>query len=287
MRDSDYPALYRAASELSQNAQQAFYRIFAAHMGLLVLAAAITVLESHNIALAIFQALILLGALGCAIYLSAIRPERQWYGGRAIAESIKTITWRYLSRSEPFSLGDNADIDLFRRRLKLITEQNREIAKQFSTHLSGLQITEEMARVRQLPTQGRISYYREGRIEDQLHWYSGKAKYNRTKVKVFFGLLISTIVLAIVCSISKIGYPTATIWPTDVFVIIAASLLSWIQAKRFQELSASYALTAHEISFVREQSRMSMTDEEFSVFVGDAENAFSREHTQWIARMDI
>lgn len=29
------------------------------------------------------------------------------------------------------------------------------------------------------------------------------------------------------------------------------------------------------------------TDEKFSVFVGDAENAFSREHTQWVARKDV
>jgi hypothetical protein len=30
-----------------------------------------------------------------------------------------------------------------------------------------------------------------------------------------------------------------------------------------------------------------MNEDEFSVFVGDAENAFSREHTQWVARKDI
>jgi len=29
-----------------------------------------------------------------------------------------------------------------------------------------------------------------------------------------------------------------------------------------------------------------MTDQELSKFIGDAENAFSREHTQWIVRKD-
>ena len=71
-----------------------------------------------------------------------------------------------------------------------------------------------------------------------------------------------------------------------VFVAIAASLLSWMQAKRFSELAASYALAAHEIELIRQQSLLPSTDDEFSLFVDDAENAFSREHTQWIARKD-
>ena len=41
--------------------------------------------------------------------------------------------------------------------------------------------------------------------------------------------------------------------PVDVLVTLAASILSWMQAKRFTELSASYALTAHEIGFINGQ----------------------------------
>ena len=65
-----------------------------------------------------------------------------------------------------------------------------------------------------------------------------------------------------------------------------ASYLGWIQAKRFSELSASYALAAFEISLIKLQSGSIKTDEDLSRFVGDTENAFSREHTQWVARKD-
>ena len=78
-----------------------------------------------------------------------------------------------------------------------------------------------------------------------------------------------------------------SIWPTDILVALAASVLSWMQAKRFSELAASYALAAHEIGLIREQAMLPGTDAEFSLFVGDAENAFSREHTQWVARQDV
>jgi len=46
-------------------------------------------------------------------------------------------------------------------------------------------------------------------------------------------------------------------------------------------------LTAYEIGFIREQISNVSTDKELSDFVKDAENAFSREHTQWAARRDV
>ena len=103
----------------------------------------------------------------------------------------------------------------------------------------------------------------------------------------FFWALISANTIAVVCAVLRMVYVNLPFWPTDVFVAIAASVLSWMQAKRFSELAASYALAAHEIGLIREQSMLPDTDDKFSVFVGDAENAFSREHTQWVARKDV
>lgn len=118
-------------------------------------------------------------------------------------------------------------------------------------------------------------------------WYARKAALNRRMSKVFFWALIATNSIAVVCAILRITFADQPIWPTDVFVAAAASLLSWMQAKRFSELAASYALAAHEISLIKEQSLLPDTPEKFSLFVGDAENAFSREHTQWVARKDV
>ena len=55
--------------------------------------------------------------------------------------------------------------------------------------------------------------------------------------------------------------------------------------ERFSELAASYALAAHEIGIIREQAN-AVSEAQFSTFVADTENAFSREHTQWVARKD-
>jgi peptidoglycan/LPS O-acetylase OafA/YrhL len=286
MKHEDYPALYQAASALSERAQKLFYCTFLFHMVLLAIASAISVANSTSPELAILQALVLIGALACAVYLYLGRPDRQWYAGRAVAESIKTSTWRFISRAEPFDNSDVIDHHNFGLKLKAIVEQNRDVAGLLTTHLDGLPISSEMSRLRQSSDAERIDYYRTYRIIDQQNWYAKKAGFNRRMVNSFFIALLVTISVAITLSIARVRYTTITYWPTDFFITVAAGLLSWIQAKRFQELSASYALTAHEISLIRQQASVAMTANELSIFVGDAENAFSREHTQWIARKD-
>lgn len=286
MKPSDYPALYQSSSDLSANSQSAFFRALSANLLFLVLAALISIVNSPCAEAAIVQAIVLTLSLFSTIYLFFLRPERHWYSGRAVAESIKTITWRFITRAEPFHDEDEMAEQKFGLKLKQIVEQNTDVAKRLTTHLDELQITPKMRAYRQLDLQNRRQLYLDSRIVDQQSWYAKKAAFNDKKVKQFFALLILTNVLAICFAIIKVRYPTAGYWPTDVLVTVAASILSWIQAKRFQELSASYALTAHEISLIREQAARSMNEGDFSEFVGNAENAFSREHTQWIARRD-
>jgi len=283
---SEYPALYKSASDLSHNAQNAFYRAFLGHMGLLAAASAISVISSPHPEIAILQALVLIGALSCAIYLYFVRPDRHWYSGRAVAESIKTITWRYISKAEPFDHSDEIDGHNFGLKLQAIVEQNKDVAGLLITHLDDLQISSQMANLRQASAAERLDYYKIHRIVDQQTWYAKKAAANKRKVNRYFIILLTIIGIAILFAISKVRYPTASFWPTDFFVTSAAGLMSWIQAKRFQELSASYALAAHEISLIRQQTGVPMNDKELSKFIGDAENAFSREHTQWVARKD-
>lgn len=287
MQEHDFPALYRSADGLSLTSQRQFFRALRAHLVTLVVAAILSVVNIPHWSIATAQLLALLCALGCSIYLFAIRPDRFWYAGRAVAESIKTITWRYVCRAEPFE-GDDANArNEFRQTLKQIVEQNREVCQSLTEYLDGQQFTPVMEEMRAKPLEDRRATYAASRITDQLTWYAKKAAFNRRRSKSFFWVLIGTNAIAVVCAALRIADPNQPFWPTDVFVAAAASLLSWMQAKRFSELASSYALAAHEISLIKEQSLLPDSDEKFSLFVGDAENAFSREHTQWVARKDV
>lgn len=286
MKHSEYPAIYKSASDLSAESQKGYFNALKWNMGLLMAAAVISVVNSSCPWAAIVQALVLLGALGCAIYLYAAKPDRHWYSARALAESVKTSTWRFITKAEPFTNPDDQDRHNFILRLKQVLDSNKDVAGRLSTHLDESQITDEMERVRQLSTADRQAYYRNNRVVEQLAWYAKKASFNKRKATLYYFVLFAIILVAVILALCKIKFSSAPYWPTDAFVTLAASMLSWIQAKRYQELSISYALTAHEIVFIRQHASNNMEDGELSIFVGDAENAFSREHTQWVARRD-
>lgn len=286
MQEHDFPALYRSADELSLESQRHFFNALRLHLALLVCAAVLSIVDFPHWSVAALQLLALLGALSCSVYLFSKRPDRYWYAGRAVAESIKTITWRYVTRAEPFQSDDALATNDFQQRLRAIVSQNKDVAQALTAHLDEPQITQVMTQMREASLEQRKLTYANNRIKDQLTWYAKKARSNRRTSNVFFWALIATNGFAVLCAILRIQFVNVSIWPTDVLVALAASLLSWMQAKRFSELAASYALAAHEIGLIREQAMLPSTDAELSQFVGDAENAFSREHTQWVARQD-
>ncbi len=287
MQEQDFPALYRSADDLSLSSQQHFFTALRVHLATLVIAAILSIVSIPHWSVAVLQLLALLGALGCSIYLFSVRPDRLWYAGRSVAESIKTITWRYVCRAEPFQGDDVTARHEFGQTLRQIVEQNREVCQSLTEHLDGAQFTPLMEEMRARSLEERRATYADCRIRDQLAWYARKAAFNRRMSRYFFWALIATNSIAVVCAALRIAHVQLPFWPTDVFVAIAASILSWMQAKRFSELAASYALAAHEIGLIKERSLSPETPDDFSKFVGDAENAFSREHTQWVARKDV
>lgn len=287
MIEQGFPALYRSADKLSMDSQKHFFRILLIHLCVLVLAAVFSIIDAFGKWMSTLQLVALIAAFFCSIYLWTVRPDRYWYAGRAVAESIKTITWRYVSRAEPFQSEDNVSKNDFKQSIKMIFEQNQDVCSKLTEHTNEEQFTDVMEQMRQSSLDVRKRNYSENRIKNQRNWYAKKASFNKKMANIFFFSLVGANFIGLMLAILKVANVNPIYLPVDVFIALAASLLSWIQAKRFTELSASYALTAHEIGFINEQSATINSEEGFSKFVGDAENAFSREHTQWAARRDV
>lgn len=287
MEEQDFPALYRSADKLSLDSQKHFFRILKIHLAVLVTAAILSAINITDKWVYVSQLLVLIVALGCSVYLWGVRPDRYWYAGRAVAESVKTITWRYVSRAEPFQTEDVIAKNDFKQSLRMIFEQNQDVCCKLTDYADQEQFTGVMQEMRSSSLDNRKDNYCEKRIRDQRDWYAKKAAFNKKKANLFFWGLIIANFIGVVLAILKVTEINPIYLPVDVIITLAASLLGWMQAKRFTELSASYTLTAHEIGFINEQLERINTEDEFSKFVGDAENAFSREHTQWAARRDV
>ena len=213
------------------------------------------------------------------------KPEQGWYRCRALAESIKTLTWRYMMRATPFD-GQLGEARIrFRDELHAMFRSNLETTKSITSDWSGNhQITSAMDEVRGQNRTDRMEFYLKNRVDNQQKWYHTKSRKNRSaaKIWVIFGsiayLLAGGMVLA------RIAFPVVQHWPIEPIIVVAASVIGWMQIKKFNELATAYTVAAHEIGMIRPMVAAVTNEEQFSEFVNDAEKAFSREHTLWIAR---
>ncbi|HEX6041067.1 DUF4231 domain-containing protein [Longimicrobium sp.] len=289
MKAEDYPALFRAAEAASRSAQGAHLFSIKAFAALSIGGAGLATYGIQARQAAVAGALFFLGSLFLSAFMAFRKFEGTWYRARALAESIKTSTWKMMMRAEPF---DDPDVLVvkgkFRDLLQRLLNEHRDLAHEFSGAAANQDpLTDKMLAVRELPLEERMRFYRTHRIDDQGGWYADKAGANKRGGQLWFMALILCQAGAITCTLLRIAEPARQYWPTEIFVVAAASILSWTQTKRFRELSAAYTLAAHEIAFARNELDDVTPDEPtFSRFVSNMENAFSREHTQWAARRE-
>lgn len=289
MEDIQYPALYCAADKASMDAQNQYLNFVKVYSFLLIVAAGLSVYGINEKLSAIIAAVLIIGSIFLSVMMLVRRDEDTWYRARSVAESVKTSSWRFMMRCEPYV--DEADVRVvktrFRARLRSILSEHTVLAEHIGGAVSEQeQITEKMCEIRSLTWKERADFYRTYRIKEQRSWYANKSAWNRRKGKLWFSILIVCQTMAVVFLILRVAYPNWGYWPADVFVVAAGSSLTWIQVKRFKELAAAYGLTAHEIGVVSGELEQVDSEEKLAEFIADSENAFSREHTQWLARKD-
>jgi hypothetical protein len=287
MKHQDFPALYLAADDAAVQTQKRLLLVQISSSVLLILGAAATV-DSSSLTIAIASALLFLASLFVYIYGQHRDLQGKWYQSRALAESIKTATWRWMMSAEPFhNQSEPATTDSFRRLLEELLSQNKNIGDSLAGDWCEKdQITRRMLELRQASFADRKAIYLSQRIEEQRTWYSRKAKSNRHQSRNWFIGLCVLYGIAILLLTIRIATPNLPYWPIEVIAVSASAVIAWMQLKRFNELASAYALTAHEIGIIKTRFASVTNADLLSRFVSDAENAFSREHTQWAARRD-
>jgi hypothetical protein len=285
MRLEDYPALFRSADDASDTKQCIYLFLIKTEYALLFVAAVLFMDVFVDTTFYLFYALVFLASIGTLLTRALMKPEQDWYRCRALAESVKTLTWRYMMRAEPF-LGAAATARAeFTQHLQLLFNENRLTAQKISSNWADAdQITTEMDRVRTLNLDDRKAFYVAHRVQEQRSWYGRKATENKKIAKRWVAIGIACYVLAIILAVSRIKFPEWHIWPIEPVIVFASSAIGWMQIKKFNELGAAYTVAAHEIGLIRPRADVVHSEDDFSEFVNDAEKAFSREHTLWIAR---
>jgi hypothetical protein len=286
----EFPALYRASDKASITAQKQFARLTAAYMLLMILAAIVGSVAlsspSGKMALALTSAIFLTLSAFLRIAVRAMKVEQVWYDGRAVAESVKTMAWHYMTGADPYAIGLGPKADtLFITGLSSLLNERKTFAARLASKLStNHQITDRMRVVRSWNTEERKNYYLSQRIDDQRRWYGEKTEANSKAADRFFAGMVISQALGVIAAFSIAIWPESPIRATGIFTTLATSLLAWTQMRRNDQLAQSYGLATQELNLIHEEATQIRTDGELSAYVGNSENAISREHTMWMAR---
>ncbi|WP_193086621.1 DUF4231 domain-containing protein [Brevibacterium aurantiacum] len=208
------------------------------------------------------------------------QSEKDWYEGRAVAESAKTLAWRYAVCADPFPvvMSREAAEDLFRTRMVEVIDQVSDRIVFESSHAV---VTPQMDQLRQLSFVDRQRAYVEGRTLDQHRWYARKARTNRRFANGWRFVLIVAEVAAVTLAVGQV----LGAWSIDLAGLLAAIIgagAAWVAVKQFTPLASAYSVATKELA-LQEGKLRTVSEERWSYVVADAEEAISREHTTWAA----
>jgi hypothetical protein len=291
--DNDLPALFQIADRASLIAQQRYLRLMQGILFFTVLGAGLGAFAGFagthkRVPLVLSAVMLALGMLMNTIKAS-LKLERAWYRDRAVAESTKSMSWRYMTRADPYGgTASDGEVDgKFLADLRAIVRDPDQMAVGFGREIVDRpQISERMRQVREADARARKQIYLEARIADQRRWYSEKAKSNGSATSWYSALVLASQGAAFVWAAVMIANPEWSVNLTGLFAALANAFVAWPQVKQHESVAQAYAVATMDLGLIQEQGIRIEGDAQLAGFVADSENAISREHTLWSARRD-
>ena len=216
-------------------------------------------------------------------YIWQTRPDQEWYGGRAAAESAKTLSYRFAFCADPFPRG-MTELDATTTFLQRLQDVRRELGEVTVVPQPGGmgEITSGMTALREETLEVRKAVYLSERIINQRDWYSRKAAANKTQARRWLILMIAVEFAGFVGAILKASNVLSIDLLGFASAVVAASA-AWMEMRQHNNLATAYSVAARELSAAHEQGRRIENEQSWSAFVANAEEAISREHTMWAA----
>ncbi len=314
LHEEDMPGLYKAADAASIKAQARFFSWLRAELVLMTLAGVVAVFSSLrqpaltlgpiNVSgwpdqaaslVGVVSGLSIVGLVTGLLFIAtlAIRLYRywrhfdmRWYEARAAAESVKSLAWRYAVGGRPFPIGGDevaASKLMFQRLEDTLTDVARDLQR--TTFTDDEKITPAMRRLRAAALPEREAAYRDDRIQDQEKWYLKKSAWNKKRGLQWHIVLLTVEALGAVGS-GLVAFHLLALSPQGAVAAVVGGIISWTQSKRYQDLEATYRVTASELGSIKLGIEKQTTEAGWSAFVDEAEEACSREHRLWRATRD-
>jgi len=293
MENSDYPLMFQIADEGSISAQKQYLRMIKLEFSVLILAAIFSNIEvTQQVWTKILfttTPVLLFIALIARLLTELIGFDKKWFSCRAIAESVKNVTWRYMARAKPYNdklISEETDRE-FLKDIKEIRNNQLEGAKQLGKQrIDGNDITQHMRAIRSRSFDERKFYYNKERVIDQKEWYSKKAKMNEKNRSFWFWSSLVVEGIAVILAFLLVTIPSLPVNPVGILITVVAVIVAWTQFKKHRELSQSYGLVVQELGQISSMYVHVDNEEKLSDYVENAEHVISKEHAMWLAKRE-
>ena len=293
INDKDFPSLYQSADQAAIHMQRICFRFRWWHLVFLILGSGVSALatmipEDYTIWFYVSIAIILFTGFVINIISHGLKYDEKWFNCRAIAESVKTATWRFMMKATPFE-EDSLSEETFISKISEINSHKQSALKTLVPYQdSEVELISNFMRdIRDKNTEERRNLYLKSRLIDQKTWYTKKASYNTKLENRWFYATTGMQFLAIVSAVIQAVVPTVPLNLVPILMTCAAAAIGWSQMKRHSELAQSYSIAAQELGELQAISSAVTQEHEFCQFVNDVEYAISREHTMWCVRREI
>ena len=287
----EYPSLYMSANRATARGQRYYVSAFAANLIALSLASLFAFFDTSEEVwrkmLASGVAICMLISFACTSTITAANLRKQWYLGRAMAESVKSASWRYAMKAEPYSSEVDASSNLTQVLQEVMQEcvDSGLILEASASKQTAL--TKSMTETREMDVNDRLQSYIKHRVQDQNKWYSTKSSEAIAAAKYWFGAIAVAQLAGFSLAIAAVAYSGLPLGLAGMIAAVAASSAAWIQVKRYDENGQAYLTTAHELGMIEARSSKVAGETDLQNFVEDSESAMSREHTLWLARRNV
>ena len=278
-----YPGIFYSANAGSIAAQKWYLLLCAIRLLSLVSVAAVATV---SLIINHWAPIVAIGPISVAvaseIILLVLRPDRRWYQCRTVAETVKSLAWRYQVGGRPFARTDNHSQEVdgeFGRRIQGLVRRFDD------PHLPPArddQVTSAMRFMRSLTLEQRKSAYLRGRLQDQMHWYANKADWNRKRADFLQVALVIVELGALGAAVWNIAYrDQIAVYP--LLAGIAIAVIGWLQIRQHGSLAGAYTIASHDLASISATIDAIYDESTWADFVGQAEDSISREHTVWVS----
>jgi hypothetical protein len=285
-----YPALFQVADASSVAGQRTYRRLMQAELAFVLggagFGAAATVLPDWRSVLASLASACLIASIAMKLFNRQSGNDQRWFDGRAVAETVKTQAWRYMMRVSPYETDTTADgtfatdvLSAIRARPEL--QQPLELLPDTASQISAV-----MRGVRSRSLEDRRDLYVRERLYEQANWYRRRAVSNRRQGRRWFWISLTGQTVAAGIVLATVFEPH--LWVANLvglFAAVATAATAWSQLGRHDELSKAYGLAYQELITIETVADRVASERDLDHLVTTGEQAISREHTMWMAKL--